>query len=53
LIKRFAEHLSMPYACMMSGKVVRIPIVVTAECLGVPAGAAAEQIQARVAEAFK
>lgn len=53
LVKRFTEHLSMPYACMMSGKVVRIPIVVTAECLGVAAGATSEQTQARVAEAFK
>ena len=53
LIKRFAEHLSMPYACMIGGKVVRVPITVTATCLGFPAGTAAEQIQARVTEVFK
>lgn len=52
-VKRFAEHLSMPYACMIGGKVVRIPLVVTAECVGVDPNATAEQIQARVAEAFQ
>jgi GGDEF domain-containing protein len=53
LVQRVAEHLSTPYACMMSGKVVRIPLVVTAECLAVAAGESAEQIQGRVEEAFK
>jgi GGDEF domain-containing protein len=52
LVKRVAEHLSIPYACMIGGKVVRIPLVVTVECLAVAPGATAEQIQARVAEAF-
>ena len=53
LVKRVAEHLSMPYACMMKGKVVRVPLDVTAECLCLPANATPEQIQERVAEAFK
>ena len=53
LVKRFAEHLSMPYACMIGGKVVRVPITVTAGCLGFAAGTPAEQIQALVAEAFQ
>jgi GGDEF domain-containing protein len=53
VVNRFAEHLSMPYACMIGGKVVRVPLVVTAECVGVAPGATAEQIQTRVAEAFK
>jgi GGDEF domain-containing protein len=53
LLKRFAEHLSMPYACMMNGKVVRVPIVVTVECRSFPAGTTSEQIQAGVAEAFQ
>ncbi len=53
LVKRVAEHLSMPYACMMNGRVVRVPLAVTAECMGVAAGASAEQIQAQVTEAFK
>jgi GGDEF domain-containing protein len=48
-----AEHLSMPYACMIGGKVVRIPLAVTAEYLAGTAGATAEQLQARVIEAFK
>jgi GGDEF domain-containing protein len=53
LIKRFAEHLSMPYASMIAGKVVRIPLIVTVECLDVAPGVNAQEIQARVAEAFK
>jgi GGDEF domain-containing protein len=53
MIKRFGEHLSMPYACMIAGKVVRVPISVIAECLGFVAGTPAEQIQARVTEAFQ
>jgi GGDEF domain-containing protein len=53
LVKRVAEHLSMPYACMMKGKVVRVPLEVTANCLCLPANANPEQIQERVAEAFK
>jgi GGDEF domain-containing protein len=53
LIKRFAEHLSMPYACMIAGKVVRVPIAVTAECLAFPPGTSASQMQARLAEAFQ
>jgi len=53
LIKRFAEHLSMPYACMIAGKVVRVPITVTAECLAFTSGASAEHIQARVDDAFQ
>jgi GGDEF domain-containing protein len=51
--KRVSEHLSMPYACMMQGKVVRVPLQVTAECLAVAANASAEQIQECVAEAFQ
>jgi GGDEF domain-containing protein len=53
LIKRFAEHLSMPYACMIAGKVVRIPIAVTAEIHSFTPGTSAEQIQARLAEVFQ
>jgi GGDEF domain-containing protein len=53
LVKRVAEHLSMPYACMIGGKVVRIPLVVTAECLVVAPAATAGQMQEQVAEAFK
>jgi len=51
--ERIAEHLSMPYACMIGGKVVRIPLAVTAELLAGTAGCTADQIQARVAEAFQ
>jgi GGDEF domain-containing protein len=50
--QRVADHLSMPYACMIAGKVVRIPLSVTAEYLAGTAGNSAEQIQARVTEAF-
>jgi len=53
LIQRFAEHLSMPYACMIGGKVLRVPLVVTVECMSFPAGTTAEQIQTQVAETFK
>ena len=53
LIQRVADHLSMPYSCMIGGKAVRIPLVVTAECLAGTAGASAEQLQARVVEAFQ
>lgn len=53
LIQRFGEHLSMPYACMSDGKVVRVPITVTAECMAFPPGTPAEQIQARVGKAFQ
>jgi GGDEF domain-containing protein len=53
LVKRFAEHLSMPYACMLEGKVVRVPIVVTAECLSFPKGVTSAQVQAEVVEAFQ
>ncbi len=53
LVQRAADHLSMPYACMMKGKVVRVPLVVTAACLAGTAGATAGQIQAKVAEVFK
>jgi GGDEF domain-containing protein len=53
LVKPVVEHLSMPYACMIGGKVARIPLVVTAECLAIAPGATAEQIQAQVADAFK
>jgi len=53
LIKRFAAHLSMPYACMMGGKVVRIPLVVTAECMSIDPGATAEQTEACLEEAFQ
>jgi hypothetical protein len=52
LAKKVAEHLSMPYACMLAGKVVRVPLVVTADYLGVPKGSTAEQLQERVAAAF-
>jgi len=51
-IQRVAEHLSTPYACMLGGKVVRITLEVNAEFLTVPAGSSAEQILARVADAF-
>jgi len=50
---RVAEHLSTPYACMLSGKVVRIPLEVTTEYLTGAAGNSAEQILARVTEAFQ
>jgi diguanylate cyclase (GGDEF)-like protein len=53
LMQRFTEHLSMPYACMNGGKVVRVPITVTAECMGFPPGTPAEQIQARLSKAFQ
>ena len=48
-----SAHLSMPYACMMDGKVVRVPITVTAECIAFPPGTSPDQIQTRVAEAFQ
>lgn len=53
LVRRVAEHLSMPYACMIGGKVVRIPLAVTAESLAAAPGATPEQVQAQVAEAFQ
>jgi len=53
LVKRFAEHLSMPYACMIGGKVVRVPITVSAESLAFTAGTPSDRIQARVVEAFQ
>lgn len=49
---RVAEHLSTPYACMLGGRVVRIPLEVTTEYLAGAAGSSAEQILARVTEAF-
>jgi GGDEF domain-containing protein len=49
---RVADHLSTPYACMLGGKVVRIPLAVTTEYLPGTAGNSAEQILARVAAAF-
>jgi GGDEF domain-containing protein len=53
LVKRVAEHLSMPYACMIGGKVVRIPLQVTAESLAAAPGVAPEQVRAQVSEAFQ
>jgi GGDEF domain-containing protein len=53
IIKQFAGHLSMPYACMIEGKVVRVPMVVTAECMAFPPGTPADQIHSRVTEAFQ
>lgn len=50
--QRVMEHLSTPYACMLGGKVVRIPLEVTAEYLAGTAGLSAEQLLARVSEAF-
>jgi GGDEF domain-containing protein len=50
--QRVADHLSMPYACMIGGRVVRIPLSVTAEYLAGTAGNSSEQIQAKVTEAF-
>jgi GGDEF domain-containing protein len=50
--QRVADHLSTPYACMLGGKVVRIPLEVNAEYLTIAAGSSAEQILARVAETF-
>jgi GGDEF domain-containing protein len=52
LSQRVADHLSTPYACMMSGKVVRIPLEVRVEYLAGTAGNSAREILARVAEAF-
>jgi GGDEF domain-containing protein len=52
-VKQVAEHLSMPYACMIGGKVVRIPLAVTAESLVAGPGATPEELHARVAEAFQ
>jgi GGDEF domain-containing protein len=50
--KKVAEHLSTPYACMLAGKVVRIPLEVKADCISVPVGASAKDVIARVTEAF-
>jgi GGDEF domain-containing protein len=50
--QRVAGHLSMPYACMLGGKVVRIPLEVTAQYLTGTDGNSAEEILARVSEAF-
>jgi hypothetical protein len=52
LIKQFADHLSMPYACMLNGKAAHVPTVVAAECLSFP-DAASAQILAGVDEAFQ
>ena len=52
LSQRVASHVSMPYACMIGGKVVRISLEVTAEYLAGAAGNSAEQMLARVTEAF-
>ena len=53
LCRRVADHLSMPYACMVSGKVVRIPLEVTLESLIIPPGGSAEERLARVTKAFE
>ena len=50
--QRVAGHLSTPYACMLGGKVVRIPLEVTAQYVAGAAGNTSEQILALVAEAF-
>jgi GGDEF domain-containing protein len=50
--QRVADHLSTPYACMLGGKVVRIPLDVAGEYLNVAEGSSAAQILARVAELF-
>ena len=50
--QKVAEHLSTPYACMLSGKVVRIPLEVKADCISVKPGASDEEVLARVTEAF-
>jgi GGDEF domain-containing protein len=50
--RRVADHLSTPYACMLGGKVVRIPLAVTAEYLALAAGSSAQQVLARLAEVF-
>jgi GGDEF domain-containing protein len=50
---RVTDHLSMPYACMIDGKVVRIPLDVTAEYLSGTGGKSAEQILSCATEAFK
>jgi GGDEF domain-containing protein len=50
---KVTNHLSTPYACMIGGKVVRIPLEVTAEYLAGTAGKTAEQILAQATEAFK
>src|SRR5262249_17062351 len=52
MCRRAAEFLSQPYACMINGRVVRIPLEVAAEYLAMPASATAEQVLARVAEVF-
>jgi GGDEF domain-containing protein len=48
--QRFADHLSTPYACMLGGKVVRIPMEVTAQYLEFAAESPTRQILARIAE---
>ncbi|HUI53700.1 MAG TPA: GGDEF domain-containing protein [Bryobacteraceae bacterium] len=50
--KLIADHLSTPYACMRDGKVVRIPVTVTAEFLPVAADDPPNRILERIDKAF-
>jgi hypothetical protein len=50
--QKIADHLSTPYACMLSGKVVRISLEVNADHLTFPPGCSTEDILARVTAAF-
>lgn len=47
-----ANHLSMPYACMQAGKVVRFPMEVTVEFLGAGTADSPQGILERVIAAF-
>jgi len=51
--KQIADHLSTPYACMRDGKVLRIPMTVTAELLPVAAEDPADRILDRIDETLR
>jgi GGDEF domain-containing protein len=51
-VQAISTHLSMPYACMQNGKVIRLAVNVSAEYLAGIAANSPDQILARVAEAF-
>jgi GGDEF domain-containing protein len=51
-IPAIADHLSRPYACLLQGRIVQIPLSVTAERLAVEGGASADEIERRLTQAF-
>lgn len=50
--QKVSEHLSLPYACMVGGKVVRIPLAATAEYLAISGRPTSEEIEKRLSQAL-